>query len=359
MIENSVSRPTPTRLHLHPGYSRWQADRRPVKWGLSSRRLRRLLACCVLPVLDFGAEAWRGGQKGRSANPESPEHNLQTNSRSTPDISSHPGGIGTIAATSSSTLTNMQKFFALRTMALPGRRPVRLRTSSTFPPEYIYTTQEPTLNTTNMTGISRTGHSQVWRIHYTVADLTPSPTQLETIDCLANPPWLRLPDPGRVSIHIPHQRKGGAAGSHTSLINTLTNNPQHLLIKLHRWIPDGNGSNGTGMVARHANQPPAPGCHRLENCGEIGKAHGWRHPRAPSGKWLWKEKSTEEVLTFLKSTRVGCISTRQVPPEELAKDEEEDAEVAEGREGEEGEEGGPGPPAGQCGIFCLEFYWGR
>ena len=79
---------------------------------------------------------------------------------------------------------------------------------------------------------------------------------------------------------------------------------------------------------------------------DIGKAQGWRHPRAPSGKWLWKEKSTEAVLVFLKSTRVGCISTRRVPPEELAKDEEEDAEVAGGRVREEGEEGGPGPPAG-------------
>ena len=69
---------------------------------------------------------------------------------------------------------------------------------------------------------------------------------------------------------------------------------------------------------------------------DIGKAHGWRHPRAPSGKWLWKEKSTEAVLTFLKSTRVGCISTRRVPPEEQAKDEKEDAEATEGRVVEEG-----------------------
>ena len=40
---------------------------------------------------------------------------------------------------------------------------------------------------------------------------------------------------------------------------------------------------------------------------EIGKVHEWKHPRAPSGKWLWKEKSTEAVLVFLKSTRVGCV----------------------------------------------------
>ena len=49
---------------------------------------------------------------------------------------------------------------------------------------------------------------------------------------------------------------------------------------------------------------------------DIGKAHGWKHPRASSGNWLWKEKSTEEVLAFLGSTRVGCISARRTPQED-------------------------------------------
>ena len=50
---------------------------------------------------------------------------------------------------------------------------------------------------------------------------------------------------------------------------------------------------------------------------DIGKDHGWKHPRASSGKCLWKEKSIEVVLAFLGSTRVGCISTRRTPPEEV------------------------------------------
>ena len=37
---------------------------------------------------------------------------------------------------------------------------------------------------------------------------------------------------------------------------------------------------------------------------EIRKACGWNHPRAPSVRWLWKEKATEAVLEFLGSTRV-------------------------------------------------------
>ena len=65
-----------------------------------------------------------------------------------------------------------------------------------------------------------------------------------------------------------------------------------------------------------------------------------KHPRAPSGKWLWKEKSTEAVLAFLESTRVGCISARRRLSEEVAEAES----VAGFGSGDEGEEGGAGPP---------------
>ena len=44
---------------------------------------------------------------------------------------------------------------------------------------------------------------------------------------------------------------------------------------------------------------------------DIGKVCGWKHPRAPSVKWLRKEKATEAVLVFLRNTRVGCISMRR------------------------------------------------
>ena len=53
---------------------------------------------------------------------------------------------------------------------------------------------------------------------------------------------------------------------------------------------------------------------------DIEKAHGWKHPRAPSGKWLWKEKSTEAVLAYLGSTRVGCISAGRRPPDDVDTD---------------------------------------
>ena len=69
----------------------------------------------------------------------------------------------------------------------------------------------------------------------------------------------------------------------------------------------------------------------------IGKAHGWKHPKSPSIKWLWKERSTEAVLKMLGETRIGCISTRRAFPVES------DMEGP-GGTGDEGEEGGPGPP---------------
>ena len=59
---------------------------------------------------------------------------------------------------------------------------------------------------------------------------------------------------------------------------------------------------------------------------DIGNGCGWKHPRTPSVKWLWKEKATEAVLEFLRDTRVG-----KPPP-------------AGGGEDTDREEGGPGPP---------------
>lgn len=66
-----------------------------------------------------------------------------------------------------------------------------------------------------------------------------------------------------------------------------------------------------------------------------GKAYEWKHPRAPSVRWLWKEKSTEVVLGFLGSTRVECISTGRTIPEERN---------CGAGSGGEGKEDGPGPP---------------
>ena len=38
----------------------------------------------------------------------------------------------------------------------------------------------------------------------------------------------------------------------------------------------------------------------------VGKDCGWKHPRAPAVRKLWREEATEAVLKFLRDTRVGC-----------------------------------------------------
>ena len=52
---------------------------------------------------------------------------------------------------------------------------------------------------------------------------------------------------------------------------------------------------------------------------DIGKAHGWKHPRAPSVKWLWKEKSTEacwfswEVLYRHANRMCRPVECQEIP----------------------------------------------
>ena len=73
-------------------------------------------------------------------------------------------------------------------------------------------------------------YSQLWKIHNTIANLTPSTTYLEGFDHTANPPWFQLLDENRVSISIPQQKKEDVAEAHTNLTNTLVNDPSHLLL---------------------------------------------------------------------------------------------------------------------------------
>ena len=69
----------------------------------------------------------------------------------------------------------------------------------------------------------------------------------------------------------------------------------------------------------------------------MGKDCGWKHPKAPAVRKLWKEGATEAVLGFLEDTQVGCwrpAGVARLPRE------------AEGGGVSEGEESGLGPPSG-------------
>ena len=67
--------------------------------------------------------------------------------------------------------------YALRTMRLPENHPIRQRTSTTFPREFTsgieVDIQQQDWDTIN------SKHSQLWKIHNTIANLTPSTTYLE------------------------------------------------------------------------------------------------------------------------------------------------------------------------------------
>ena len=71
--------------------------------------------------------------------------------------------------------------------------------------------------------------------------------------------------------------------------------------------------------------------------GQVGKDCGWKRPRAPAVRNLWKERATEAMLEFLEDTPVGRwlpVGVARAPREEMA---------GEGAVSE-GEEGRPGPP---------------
>lgn len=49
---------------------------------------------------------------------------------------------------------------------------------------------------------------------------------------------------------------------------------------------------------------------------EIGKKCGWKHPRDSSVRAMFEdERATEEILVFLRDTKVGCMVSI-TPPEE-------------------------------------------
>ena len=65
---------------------------------------------------------------------------------------------------------------------------------------------------------------------------------------------------------------------------------------------------------------------------------------------MWKEKSTEAVLKMLRDTRIGCISTRRVPPGERLGEEMAGS-------GDEGEEGGRASQT--CNFLPFFSFGGR
>ena len=164
--------------------------------------MRQLYTSCVLPILEFGAEVWWRGQKGYAdklqqlQNPASRQ--ILGAFRTSPIIQME---LEASLPPTSIRLQQKCRKYALQTMTLPEHHTKWQRISTTFPPEFSsgieVDIQQQDWATTN------SKYSQLWRIHNTIANLTPSTTYLKRFDHTANPPWFQLLDKTRISINIP------------------------------------------------------------------------------------------------------------------------------------------------------------
>ena len=269
------------------------------EWGLSSQHMRQLYTSCVLPILDFGAEAWWRGQKGYTDKLQQLQNTASRRIlgafRTSPII---PMELEASLPPTAIRLQQTCRKYALRTMTLPEHHPIRQRTSTTFPPEFSsgieVDIQQQDWDTTN------SKHSQLWRIHNTIANLTPSTTYLERFDHTANPPWFQPLDENRISIHIPLQKKEEIAETHTNLSNTLANNPSHLLL-----YTDGSqtrtGSNGTGLVAIHALHPHSQAMWNLGKHVEVydTELFGILQATILAREWVEANSNTNTIWKFV------------------------------------------------------------
>ena len=115
-----------------------------------------------------------------------------------------------------------------------------------------------------------------------------------------------------------------------SFLHERMTGPLHLETNECRWCATGKRESRHHLFTEC--EAWRPQIRRLWR--RIGKDCGWKHPRAPAVRKLWRKEATEAVLKFLEDTRVGCWTVTQGarrPAEDVG-------------QGGEGEEGGPGPP---------------
>ena len=115
----------------------------------------------------------------------------------------------------------------------------------------------------------------------------------------------------------------------------------------HTLASVGATGGGGGSCATIFSSSSGLGPHRLEECGRESERNGWRHPRPPSVRLLWREKATEAVL---RDTRVGCRAAvmATIGPRE---------EGGDLRGGGRGGGGGRAGPALGCFSFLFLFLF--
>src|SRR6266705_2893381 len=290
------------------------------EWGLSSQHLRQLYTSCVIPILDYGAEAWWRGQRGYTDRLQKLQNTacrrILGAFRTSPVI---PMELEASLPPTSIRLQQKCRNYAIRSMTLPEDHPIRQRTSSTFPPEYP-SGVEVDYNQSDRDTMYRT-HSQLWRSHFSIVSMTPSSTQLERINHLAHPPGFNPLDPARATIKIPKQKKEEVAESHISLVNSLVNNPSHLLIYTDGSQTTDN-SNGTGLVAIHANHHHREGKWNLGCHVEVydTELFGILQATSYARQWIQQDPQTRTIWIFVDNQAAirRCLSPQPTAGQHLA-----------------------------------------
>ena len=111
--------------------------------------------------------------------------------------------------------------------------------------------------------------------------------------------------------------------------------------KLFTRIPIPHHESIRGMVLKASDQTLGQGVGPPDQ-GAVAESRrdcGWKHPRAPALRWLWKGDAVGAVVDFLEKTRVGSRASAEMARTRANEDREGDEAL-----GQESEEDGPGPP---------------
>ena len=178
---------------------------------------------------------------------------MPTDPWSLPNIASHPDETRDIPPTTNNPAAAEMRNFALRAMTLPERHPIHLRSSTTFPPEYN-TGIDMELNMPDWGTENRT-HSQLWRIHHTIADSSHSYTLGKN-----QPPCLPTMEPtsGPKTHYHPYltPEKGDRSGDPHQPCQQPLQRPK-TSPHLHRWIADKEWLKWH-RASRNSCKPPPP-----------------------------------------------------------------------------------------------------
>ena len=159
------------------------------------------------------------------------------------------------------------------------------------------------------------------KIRNTIANLTPSTIYLEGFDHTTKPPQFQPLDKNRVTISISLQEEEDVAEANTNLTNILVNDPSHLLL-----YTDGSqtrtGSNGTGLIAIHAEHPHSETLWNLGKHVEVydTELFGLLQATTHAREWIEANPGTNTIWIFVDNQAAirRCTKPHPTPGQHLS-----------------------------------------